>query len=205
MTKDLQEHQPLTSLEREMQHCEKCDLCQQRTSVVFGEGNPDNPILMILGEAPGKNEDVEGRPFVGQCGEKLDKMLAYAGLEREEVYITNAVLCRPPNNRNPLMKEIEACRPRLLHQIKKVNPDILVVMGRMAMQALQGAPLKGALSKLFNVRFHEMKVDDRPGKYVVTYHPSYLLRNRKVAFPIMFQHWTDIKDEVERIKESRKD
>lgn len=193
------------ALKQEMEGCTACDLCEGRTNMVFGEGNADRPILMILGEGPGKNEDLEGRPFVGQCGQKLDKMLEYAGLERGEVYITNAVLCRPPNNRNPLAKELDACRKRLLRHIKLVNPDILVVMGRMAMQALKGEPFKGALSQFFSIRFRDMTVGGQPGKYVVTYHPSYLLRNRKVAYPIMLKHWTDIKNEVERIKESRKD
>lgn len=195
----------LVNLQQQTKDCTACDLCRTRTNIVFGEGNADNPILMIIGEGPGENEDLQGRPFVGPCGEKLEKMLEYAGLTRDEVYIANAVMCRPPKNRNPLMKEIEACRRRLLKQIKIVNPQILVVMGRIALQALTGEQLKGTMSRYFEVRFREIKIDGKPGKCVVTYHPSYLLRNRARAYPPMYQHWTDIKHEVERIKESRKD
>lgn len=192
----------LCSLREQFSTCTKCDLHATRTNVVFGEGEPDNPILMIVGEGPGQNEDIEGRPFVGECGKKLDQMIKYAGLERAETYISNAVLCRPPSNRNPLMAEIMSCRGRLLEEIRLVKPKIIVTMGKIALQAVAGKPMPGALSKYFDVRFRDMSVDGNMSKLVITYHPSYLLRSRKQAFPPMHQHWTDIKNEVIRIRGS---
>lgn len=190
----------LDALNTQMLTCEACDLCKSRKRIVFGSGNSDKPLIMIVGEAPGEQEDLQGKPFVGKCGEVVTKMLKYAGLERQEAYLTNSVICYPPNNRNPLMKEIEACRKRLLEQIKLIKPKLLVLMGKIATQALLGEVVKGKLSAYFEQRFIDMKIDGDPGKFIVTYHPSYLLRSRKVAYPIMLQHWTDIKDEISRIK-----
>jgi DNA polymerase len=166
--------------------------------VVFGEGNINNPVLMIIGEVPDKTDDAEKRPFRGKCGEKLDEILKYIGLTREDVYITNGVLCSPPNRRTPLICEILKCRSRLLEQIKIINPQMIVIMGRVAMQALIGKQVVGPLSKYFDIRFRNMTIDGNPCKYVITYHTSYLLRDRKSAYPYMIQHWTDIKNELNK-------
>lgn len=109
--------------------CTNCRLCEGRTNVVPGEGNPRAEI-MLIGEGPGKNEDEQGRPFVGAAGKLLDEMIASIGLRREDVYIANVVKCRPPNNRDPLPDEVEACWPWLEQQIKIIKPKIIVTLGR---------------------------------------------------------------------------
>jgi DNA polymerase len=106
----------MKDLEQRMTTCTDCKLCESRTQVVFGRGSL-KPSLMIVGEAPGRDEDVNGIPFIGQAGQKLNKMLAYAGIRRDDIYITNAVLCRPPNNRDPEQDELDACKDRLNQQI----------------------------------------------------------------------------------------
>jgi uracil-DNA glycosylase family 4 len=191
----------IENLKAEMENCQKCDLCLERKTVVFGEGNASEPLIMIVGEAPGADEDEAGRPFVGRCGAKLNEMLTYAGLAREEIYITNSVLCRPPNNRMPVRAEIAACRNRLLRQIQLVKPKIIVTLGRVPAQAMVGKEIPGSLSKLFSTRFHEIRVGELEALCVFSYHPSYLLRSRKVAFPIMLQHWTDIKNKIAELKD----
>ena len=186
----------LEDLRMAMSGCDKCQLCMHRSQIVFGDGKVNGPAIMIIGEAPGADEDEAGLPFVGRCGQKLNEILAFAGIKRESIYIANSVMCRPPNNRPPTMEEILACRERLLIQIQEIKPRLIVTMGRIAIQALIGKELKGPLSQLFAQRFHDITINGKSLRFVATYHPSYLLRNRKVAFPIMFQHWKDIKDEI---------
>lgn len=115
----------------EIKDCMKCPLGKTRTRFVFGSGNPDADILLI-GEAPGFHEDQKGVPFVGAAGNLLNKVLASIGLVREDIYISNVLKCRPPNNRNPLRGEIESCRPYLLQQIQMINPRIIGTMGNPA-------------------------------------------------------------------------
>ncbi len=119
----------LTELCRQMASCQACGLAQQRTRVVPGEGAEDAAILFI-GEAPGFNEDQQGRPFVGAAGAFLDELLLSIGLHRREVYIANVVKCRPPGNRDPLPGEIAACRPWLDRQIEMIQPKVVVTLGR---------------------------------------------------------------------------
>ena len=116
-------------LVREVHECTRCTLSGKRTNAVPGEGSLDAEI-MFVGEAPGFYEDRDGRPFVGRAGQLLDELLASIGLKREEVYITNLLKCRPPNNRDPLPGEIEACRPYLDRQIEMIAPKVLVMLGR---------------------------------------------------------------------------
>lgn len=111
--------------------CRKCALCEGRTNVVPGFGNP-NARVMLIGEAPGKNEDLQGRPFVGAAGENLSKLLALANLTREEVFIANVLKCRPPSNRNPQAEEIQVCTPYLRDQVRAIGPEYLVTMGNFA-------------------------------------------------------------------------
>lgn len=118
-------------LEKQIQNCNKCALKDGRTNVVFGSGNVSASV-MIIGEAPGKNEDLEGLPFVGKAGKYLEELLSLAGLSRDEVYIANVVKCRPPNNRDPKADEILACAPYLRQQTAKVNPKIIVTLGNFA-------------------------------------------------------------------------
>jgi uracil-DNA glycosylase family 4 len=122
-------------LDAEVRECTKCPLSASRTNAVPGEGPTDARVLFI-GEAPGKNEDRKGRPFVGRAGSILDDLLASIGLARDDVYITNIVKCRPPENRDPTAEEIEACSGYLDRQIDSIAPAVIVTLGRFAMQAM---------------------------------------------------------------------
>lgn len=165
-------------LRQEVAGCRACTLCETRKQTVFGVGNA-NAEWMLIGEAPGAEEDARGEPFVGQAGRLLDNMLASIGMSREgqtpkSVYIANVLKCRPPGNRNPQPEEVAKCEPFLLRQIELVAPALIVVMGRFAAQSLLGtdasiASLRG--------KPHRINVAGRKIPVVVTYHPAYLLRN----------------------------
>jgi len=122
----------LTELYEQIRNCTKCPLHQSRTNAVPGEG-PEDAEIMFIGEAPGFHEDRQGRPFVGAAGHFLDELLEMIGLTREDVYICNVLKCRPPRNRDPLMSEIEACRPYLDRQLEIIQPKIVVTLGRFSM------------------------------------------------------------------------
>ena len=159
----------LEDIRKELERCNRCPLCEGRKTVVFGEGNP-HARLIFVGEGPGEEEDIQGRPFVGQAGQLLDKIIAAMGLKREDVYITNVVKCRPPKNRAPKPDEVAACAPFLERQIKAIQPKVICSLGASASQYLlqTDAPvftLRG--------RFH----DHNGIPVMVTYHPAYLLRN----------------------------
>lgn len=124
-------HIPLETLQAQAMACHACPLADGRTNVVFGTGNPQARVL-IVGEAPGKNEDLQGVPFVGAAGQYLNELLAYAGLRREDVYIANVLKCRPPGNRNPLPSEIEMCTPFLREQTRTIDPLFIVTLGNFA-------------------------------------------------------------------------
>lgn len=155
--------------------CQACGLCQSRKQTVFGTGHTQAR-WMLVGEAPGEQEDRQGEPFVGRAGQLLDRMLAAVGLTRSEappeqqVYIANVLKCRPPANRNPLPQEVAQCEPYLLRQMALVQPDLILAMGRFAVQSL--LKTSEPIGKLRG-RVHE--VQGIP--VVVTYHPAYLLRN----------------------------
>jgi DNA polymerase len=121
----------LDALANDVSHCHKCILADGRTNVVFGEGDP-NARVMIIGEAPGKNEDLTGSPFVGAAGKYLNELLDSAGLARQDVFIANVVKCRPPDNRNPRPEEIQACAPYLREQTRIISPEIIVTLGNFA-------------------------------------------------------------------------
>src|SRR6516225_11400515 len=128
----------LADVEQAASGCTLCALAAGRTTVVFGEGDP-HADLMVVGEGPGREEDLQGRPFVGRSGQLLDRLLVEeAGLRRDEVYIANVVKCRPPGNRDPLPDEIAACRPFLDQQVALIGPRVLVTLGRFATHALLG-------------------------------------------------------------------
>lgn len=122
----------LEKLNNQILKCEKCALCQTRKNVVPGEGSA-NAEIMFIGEGPGKNEDEQGRPFIGAAGKLLDKLIALIGLTRKDIYIANVVKCRPPGNRDPLPEEVEACRPWLDQQIEIIRPKLIVLLGRHSM------------------------------------------------------------------------
>lgn len=163
---------PQTSLaqfHRSITDCRDCGLCERRTQVVFGEGNPHARVVFV-GEAPGHDEDLTGRPFVGKAGELLTKMIEAMTLKREEVYIANCLKCRPPNNRSPLPTEIAACRCKLLYQLELIRPKVIVTLGKFATQTLLGTEVSiTRLRGKFQV-WNETKV-------MPTFHPAYLLRN----------------------------
>ncbi len=158
----------LAEIREEMGDCRRCKLWRTRTNLVFGEGSP-TAALMFVGEAPGEEEDREGRPFVGAAGQVLNNLLNKLGLLREEVYIANIVKSRPPGNRDPEPDEIAACLPFLQKQIKAIRPKVIVALGRVAMQALLDTRVP--LAKL---RGAWQKYDHIP--VMPTFHPSYLLR-----------------------------
>ncbi len=149
--------------------CTRCRLSEGRTHTVFGEGDPDARLLFI-GEAPGEQEDLQGRPFVGRSGHLLDKMIAAMGLSREDVFIANVVKCRPPDNREPLADEVAACSGYLIQQIEWIRPHVIVTLGKSAAQLMLRSKL--SLSKMRG-RWH----DWRGIRLMPTYHPSYVLRN----------------------------
>ena len=153
----------------EIQDCRKCALSETRKNFVFGYGNPQAK-LMFIGEAPGKDEDEQGIPFVGRAGQLLDKMLVAIGLNRDDVFIANMLKCRPPQNRDPLPDEILKCEPYLLRQLELIKPKVLCALGRVAGQNL--LKKEDALSLL---RESEHSYNDIP--VIVTYHPAALLRN----------------------------
>lgn len=155
--------------------CRACELCDSRRNTVFGVGNRQAR-WMLIGEAPGENEDRTGQPFVGEAGQLLDNMLRAAGLTRadsggeQQVYIANVLKCRPPRNRNPEPHEIERCEPFLMRQVELVQPRLILALGRFAMQSiLRSAEPIGRLRGKVH-QYHGVPV-------VVTYHPGYLLRN----------------------------
>lgn len=151
--------------------CTACALHKTRTQVVFGVGNPVAK-LMLIGEAPGFNEDKQGEPFVGRAGQLLNAMLKAVGLKREEIYIANILKCRPPNNRDPLASEVEECTPFLDEQIRLIQPKLLLALGRVAAHYL----LKKK-SSLESLRQQKYIYGQDQVPLIVTYHPAYLLRN----------------------------
>ncbi len=158
-------------LEAEIRACRRCELAGQRTQVVIGRGSRRAEWL-VVGEAPGAEEDRQGRPFVGPAGQLLDRMLAAIGLDEAHVYIANTVKCRPPGNRDPRPQEVAACHDYLLNQISLLRPRLLLVVGRVAAQTLLGTD--APLSRLRG-RPHRHAETGLP--LVVTYHPAYLLRS----------------------------
>ncbi len=156
-------------LEPKVLSCTNCELSKTRTKVVFGAGNR-NADLLFVGEAPGKNEDLQGIPFVGQAGQLLDKILAAIQLERKEVYIANILKCRPPKNRTPHTDEIASCEPYLMNQIDLIKPALIVCLGLTAAKTLLRVDntLRKMREKIYN--YHGVDL-------VVTYHPAALLRN----------------------------
>ena len=151
--------------------CTRCQLHQHRTQTVFGVGNRDAD-WMIIGEAPGAEEDRRGEPFVGRAGKLLDEMLRAVGLDRSTAFITNILKCRPPNNRDPAANEAAACRGYLERQIDMINPRLILAVGRIAAQQLLHSD-----SPVGRMRGRVHSLKNRQVPVIVTYHPAYLLRS----------------------------
>jgi len=181
-TKDpIREAATLSAVAGLIASCKKCRLCETRNHTVPGEG-AENARLVVVGEGPGRTEDETGRPFVGQAGDLLTKILAAIDLPREQVYICNIVKCRPPENRTPQYDEVASCLPYLWRQIELVRPKVILAMGGTAAQSLLDA--KSALGAMRN-RVHRF----RGIPVVVTYHPAALLRNPNWKKPT----WDDVR------------
>lgn len=159
----------LEDLDRQICSCLKCPLGQTRTKFVFGVGNP-RASLMLIGEAPGADEDAQGEPFVGRAGQLLNKILEAISFRREEVYICNILKCRPPNNRKPAAEEVERCLPYLRKQIQLVSPKVILCLGLTAAENLLGTT-----ESLGRLRGRVLEFEGTP--VMVTYHPAALLRN----------------------------
>ncbi|PTN51277.1 uracil-DNA glycosylase [Achromobacter xylosoxidans] len=155
--------------------CSACGLCKGRRNAVFGHGGQPTRWL-VVGEAPGEQEDRQGQPFVGRSGQLLDAMLSSVSMSRErDVFITNVIKCRPPGNRNPKPEEIAACSPYLMRQIALLKPERILVLGRFAAQTLLGTD---ATIGSLRGRVHQLKTDEgREIPVIVSYHPAYLLRS----------------------------
>lgn len=169
----------LKALRAEIGDCRRCKLSEGRTNLVFGEGNPE-AVLMFIGEGPGREEDAQGRPFVGEAGGLLTKLINRMGFKREDVYIGNIVKCRPHMNRDPEPDETGACLPFIQKQIEAISPHVIIALGRIAAHALTNT--KTPISRLRG-HFHDyMGIPLMP-----TFHPAYLLRNPRDKFLV----WDD--------------
>jgi len=180
----------MDTLLHEVLNCSKCELAKQRNHVIFGEGNVNAGIL-IIGEAPGRDEDLQGRPFVGKSGQLLDKILAACGFTREEhVYISNIVKCRPPDNRVPTPQEAGTCLPWLLKQIELIDPKILILLGATALKYMMGQDHR-------ITREHGQWLCWQNRLAIPVFHPSALLRDPSLKRPA----WEDYKKIVAKYRE----
>ena len=175
--------QELSHLANQVEACDQCELHKSRTQTVFGVGNRNSDWL-IVGEAPGADEDFKGEPFVGRAGKLLNAMLFSMGLQRQEVFIANILKCRPPKNRDPKINEVEACEKYLRQQIALIKPKIILALGRIAAQNL--LKLDTPIGKM---RGNSYLYPDTNLPVVVTYHPAYLLRSPREKRKV----WQDIK------------
>ena len=181
----------LDELEIKCKNCTKCDLCEGRTNLVFGIGKKDADI-MLIGEGPGENEDLQGQPFVGRSGQLLDKFLASVDLSRDKnVYIANMVKCHPPKNRDPKPEEQDMCINWLREQFKIIKPKIVVCVGRISAQKL--------IDKNFKVtQQHGQFIDKNGTLFMGTYHPAAILRNPNNK-EFAFADWLALRDKIDEL------
>jgi DNA polymerase len=172
----------LDGLYNEYKDCQKCQLCKSCSQIVLHRGNPMSDVV-FMGEAGGATEDQQGKPFVGRSGKLLDNIIRAIGLEPDDVYICNACLCRPPNNRKPTKDELDACRPRLISQLDIIGPKVIIALGGSAAEALLGPG-----SSVTDRRRGMHDFNGIPVK--VTYHPAYCLRNPKAKVQV----WEDVQE-----------
>ncbi len=169
----------LLELKQKCNECRACELYKTRNNVVFADGNPESAKIVLIGEAPGENEDLQGIPFVGRAGKLLNEFLEKAGIFREkDLYIINTVKCRPPKNRVPTEQEKQSCRTFLLSQIEVINPEIILLCGATALKSFSKSTLwaKTPISKIRGEVF-EIEVSGKKYQAMPIFHPSYLLRN----------------------------
>lgn len=181
----------LEDIRADLRDCRRCHLHRYRKNIVFGEGNP-KARLVFVGEAPGADEDRQGRPFVGKAGQLLTRIIEAMKMKRDEVYICNILKCRPPNNRDPRPEEINACEPFLIRQLEVIKPEVICALGSIAARTL----LKTEVPiTALRGRFHSYRgIDIMP-----TYHPAYLLRN-----PAAKRHvWEDMQLVMRRLSEGK--
>jgi DNA polymerase len=171
----------LAEVRKELGDCKRCKLHRGRKTIVFGEGN-EKATLMFIGEGPGYDEDVQGRPFVGKAGQLLTKIIQSINLPREEVYIANIIKCRPPQNRNPEPDEIQSCSPFLMKQIQVIQPKIICALGAFSAQTLLKTETK---ITALRGKFYDLEGI----KVIPTYHPAFLLRNPERKREV----WEDMK------------
>jgi DNA polymerase len=182
----------LEGVRNELGDCKRCKLHRTRRTIVFGEGN-DKATLMFIGEGPGYDEDVQGRPFVGKAGQLLTKIIQSINLQREEVYIANIIKCRPPQNRNPEPDEIQSCNPFLQKQIQVIQPKIICALGTFSAQTLLKTETK---ITALRGKFHNLEGI----KVIPTYHPAFLLRNPDKKREV----WEDMKKIAEWLNNNDK-
>jgi len=182
----------LADVRKELGDCKRCKLHQTRRTIVFGEGN-ERATLMFIGEGPGYDEDVQGRPFVGKAGQLLTKIIESINLPREDVYIANIIKCRPPQNRNPEPDEIESCNPFLMKQIRVIQPKIICALGAFAAQTLLKTDTK---ITALRGKFFELEGI----KVIPTYHPAFLLRNPERKREV----WEDMKKIAEWLNNAQR-
>ncbi|HEX6133034.1 MAG TPA: uracil-DNA glycosylase [Longimicrobiales bacterium] len=175
LPESLPRYRSLRTLNAEMRCCTRCDLAPRRTQVVRGVG-PKSARVLFLGEAPGASEDRAGEPFVGAAGRLLDRLLEQAGLERADVYITNVVACRPPQNRNPRAAEVRAHAPWLAEQLRIVGPEVVVTLGRIALLWF----IPGAKVTELSGRVRDVEWNGRSVRLLPLFHPAAALRTRSL-------------------------
>ena len=191
----------LESIAENVRECQKCELCETRIKAVPGKGNFDADVIFV-GEAPGRNEDIHGEPFVGAAGKRLDMILEDTGIDRKDVYITNIVKCRPPKNRVPSKKEEESCNDFIKQEIEIINPKIICVMGNTA----YGTLLDGK-----EITKNHGKIVERDGrKFFVTFHPAATIYNQKLVEELKedfrkLSKFLETKDEPKQYEERRCD
>ena len=171
----------LDAIRLDLGDCQRCGLAGSRTQLVYGVGNP-NARLLLVGEAPGREEDLRGEPFVGEAGRLLDRILLAMGMQRDDVYICNVLKCRPPNNRDPLPEEVATCEAFLIRQIEAIRPQVIVGLGRFAVHSL--LKTRVPISQLRGEWQNYQGIPLMP-----TYHPAYLLRNPEGKREV----WEDMK------------
>ena len=191
----------LESIAENVRECQKCELCETRINAVRGKGNFDADVIFV-GEAPGRNEDIHGEPFVGAAGKRLDMILEDTGIDRKDVYITNIVKCRPPKNRVPSKKEEESCNDFIKQEIEIINPKIICVMGNTA----YGTLLDGK-----EITKNHGKIVEKDGrKFFVTFHPAATIYNQKLVEELKedfrkLAKFLETKDEPKQYEERRCD
>ncbi len=169
-------------LEKGIENCNKCKLCNNRNNIVIGCGNREAKV-MFIGEGPGADEDAQGEPFVGKAGKLMNQALKGLGIERDEIYIANVVKCRPPMNRNPEPDEVNSCLDYLRSQVMLVKPEIIVLLGNVALKAILGNDYSITKSR-------GIWIEKKGIRYMPTFHPAALLRNEQLKI----NFWNDLKE-----------